>query len=331
MPPSSKNQWPTRPADDPFPASPQLASYVPLPSREQVAAYVSAKLTEAPGVVELSGPSGVGKSLLMRVLAERLRERFAAIHVPIPTLTPDELATWVRQEGGGRDTLVDRRQSEARPRALPKLLLVEDAQELPQESADWIETWCAATNARALLAFTEEIGARRSSARRAFVEPLELREIAPYVESHLQRSGAPREIRQLFAGEGAHTLALRSRGIPRAIHRLADQRLMALAAMNRGAMPPSPFSPPPRRRPDAHPAATTKPLVAPRAARGYFLAGVASALFLGSLTLSVPSPLADGPERPARLTALVEAAPVDLARVVPDEPATPSVVARIPR
>lgn len=329
MSPASRSQHSSPPADDPFPASARLGSYVALPSREQVLAYLSAKLTEAPGVVELCGPAGVGKSLLMRVLAERLGERFVAIHVPIPTLPPDELATWVRREGGGPgpgrpDRILQRLWNRIRTRSLPRLLLVDDAQELPEESVDWITAWCTENGACAVLAFTEEFGTRQSSAQRAFLEPLDLSEVAGYVECHLQRSGAPPEIRRLFEGDAGHSLALGSRGIPRAIHRLADERLLALAALNRGDVPSSAFPPPRQRpRPDAQTPAATRPRTGARGTRGYFMAGVASALFLGSLTLSVPSPLADGPERPPALLPRAEPSLVsfELVSAAPAEPA----------
>lgn len=219
------------PEVDAFPASARLRSYVPLPSQEQVLAYLRAKLVEQPGIVELSGPSGVGKSLLMRVVAERLAERFVRVRAPIPTFPPDQFATWVAGASRGPHAWRPARLWKRwRQRSLPRLLLVEDAQELPEATRAWIESWCAESGGRAVLAFTEELGARQSSARRVFLEPLELSEIAAYVENHLEQIDAPAEIRELFRGERAHSLALGSRGIPRAIHRLADERLLALAA-----------------------------------------------------------------------------------------------------
>ena len=305
MPHASPFHASALPEADPFPASARVSSYVALPSHEQVLAYLLAKLIEQPGIVELSGPPGVGKSILMRVLAERLAARFIAIHVPIPTLRPQELATWIQREGTGRGSrrrplrIVEALWNRFRTASLPRLLLVEDAQELPQGSGDWIDTYCSEHGARAVLAFTEEIGDRPSTARRDFLEPLELPEIEDYVASHLQRSHAPPEVRRLFEGDAAPSLAQRSRGVPRAIHRLADQRLLSLAAFSRGEAPPAVSEP-------AEPEEEAAGAAESRRARGYFVGGVLGALFLASLTLSVPSRLADGPERPPP----VEPAPV---------------------
>lgn len=284
---------PLLPEVDPFPASPCVSSYVAVPSHEQVLAYLEAKLCEAPGVVELCGTGGVGKSLLMRVLAQRLRERFQAVHVPIPTLTAAELGTWVARSAAPARALDPRVWWRRRRRvALPQLLLVEDAQRLSPDARDWFDRFCADHGARAVLAFTEELRARPAEARRTFVEPLGLGEVGEYVARHLQRCGAGPDIRRLFEGQAAQTLALASRGIPRAIHRIADERLLALAALSRI---------PPGVRPKAPPRGSARPGAGEtrRRARGDLMAGVSAALFLGSLMLSVPSPLTDGPPRPA--------------------------------
>ncbi len=309
---------PSIPEVDAFPASARLQSYVPLPSREQVAAYLSAKLLDEPGVVELSGISGVGKSLMMRVVAQRLAHRFVAIRVPIPTLSPDEFATWIDRATHGQGTWRPRDLwQRLRTRGRPRLLLVEDAQELPSETAAWIVQWCQERDGRALLAYTEELGSRSSSSRRAFLEPLELSEIGAYVESHLTRIDAPPEVRRLFQGEAAHSLALRSGGIPRNIHRLADERLLALAALRSDTLA-------------ATAALGDEPRRTDKRARGDLLGGVSGALFLASLTMSVPSPLSDGPElpppsrpRPQNPAELRELALSRAARATP-EPAAPA-------
>lgn len=273
---------PLLPEFDPFPASPRVSSYVAVPSHEQVLAYLEAKLRAEPGVVELSGAGGVGKSLLMRVLAHRFGERFETVHVPIPTLSPSEFATWV-EHSGIPESRLDLRGwwRHWRRRETPRLLLVEDAQHLSEETRAWIEAYCTERDARAVLAYTEELRARPAEARRTFVEPLGIGEVEAYVECHLQQSGASLEVRQLFEGEAAHTLALQSRGIPRAIHRIADERLLALAAL---ARPEESTPPDPELNPPKH-----------RRSRGDFMAGVCGALFLGSLMLSVPSPLSETP------------------------------------
>ena len=306
---------------DPFPASPRVSSYVPLASHEQVLSYLAAKVVEAPGVVELSGSSGVGKSLLMRVLAQRLADRFRAVHVPIPSLSVSELATWVENQENRGAWHPGRMLGRLRAGQLPRVLFVEDAQLLSEEARRWIEGYCDAHDARAVLALTEEVPERSASTRRAFLEPLELSDVDAYLEAHLAASGAAPEVLHLFRGEAGRSLALQSRGVPRAIHRLADERLLALAALRRApadapaAVPERPHTPtsrPPRPPlPTAQRAAARqrRRLRRHRRDRGYFLAGVAVALFMASLTFSVPSPLADGPARPAPLANPAPSAP----------------------
>jgi len=136
---------------DPFSTTPDSAAYVPRAATEHVLAAIAEALREGVGFVVLAGPPGLGRTLLLHVVAERLGDAFRPVHVPVPSLVPDEFFRWLvgacelRDAGlaaapGGSagadparefDLLARRAAAQGRP----LLLLVDDADNLPVTTA----------------------------------------------------------------------------------------------------------------------------------------------------------------------------------------------------
>jgi len=82
-------------ASDPFESTANPARYVPRPATERVLRTIEQALEDQAGPVALTGPTGLGKTMLLHVLAERLAGRFRIVRVPYPALSGPELCRWV--------------------------------------------------------------------------------------------------------------------------------------------------------------------------------------------------------------------------------------------
>ena len=222
-------------ASDPFSAGPDVSAYVPRPEFEQNCLYLASKLQAGPTWVGNAGPAGVGKTLLLRLLLRRLAAQFTPVYVPSGELPPAQVLRWVAAQvaaPGESDVAVARRLARE---GRPLLLAIDEAQLGSAELVAWIEHLCSsASAARAVLAWTELEGGGMPGAlarcpTRVFVEPLQLAEVAGYVEAQLARAGAAPEQRAVLAGPTLGRIALASDGNPRIIQRLADAELAAHA------------------------------------------------------------------------------------------------------
>jgi hypothetical protein len=218
---------------NPFPAAADVRAYIPRPATEEVLAYLEAKVESGPGWFELCGPGGVGKTLLLRLLADRIVPHARPIWVPFPRLDPRDFALWVLDaldrpaEPSARSALVVAAQEQAAA-GRPLTLLIDDGHQLPAETAAWLVTLCGEEAAARVVVTVSEDAPRRASDvdARAFAEPLELADVIPFVDALLARAGAGEALSGLFAGAPMQTLALASGGVPRRIQKLGDARIV---------------------------------------------------------------------------------------------------------
>jgi len=281
---------------DPFPAGARVDAYVARPEIDQAAAYLAARLVEAPLWVGVCGPPGVGKTLLLRLLLRRLAAAFTPLYVPSAALEASDLERWIRAglaagESESCDALAQRLAGEGRP-----LLLAIDEGQLasPELVARWEALCTPACSARAAVAWTQIEGEPTPAplARcptRTFLDPFGLGEVAGYVESQLARAGAGSSERAVLSGQTLERIALASGGNPRAIQRLADAELAAHAWRTRAerahdaeARAGAPSAPRPRSAPAA-PTPGAAAISAPSRRRPLWIAlTVAAALLAGS-------------------------------------------------
>jgi hypothetical protein len=218
---------------NPFPAAADVRAYIPRPATEEVLAYLEAKVESGPGWFELCGPGGVGKTLLLRLLADRVAVHACPVWVPFPRLDPRDFARWVLAaldrpaDPSARSALVVAAQEQAAA-GRPLTLLIDDGHQLPPETAAWLGSLCGEeAGARIVVAVSEDAPRIATDVdARAFAEPLELADVVPYVDALLAQSGAGEALCGLFAGTPMHTLALASGGVPRRIQKLGDARIV---------------------------------------------------------------------------------------------------------
>ncbi len=80
---------------DPFALTADPSSYVPRVASEEALSCVQHALSEGSRIVLLSGPPGIGKTLLLRILEQRLAPRFRTLYLPHGGLSPEDLAHFV--------------------------------------------------------------------------------------------------------------------------------------------------------------------------------------------------------------------------------------------
>jgi hypothetical protein len=131
---------------EPFEQTTRPAAYVPRPETEQLLDHLQ---TWARGgstaSIRLVGAAGMGKSLLLKVLAERTAGQPATVHVPYPNLMPDDFAAWVIEAIGEQRGLDSQEQLVAvvkqRSASGGLLLLIDDAERLPAQTRDALDLW----------------------------------------------------------------------------------------------------------------------------------------------------------------------------------------------
>jgi type II secretory pathway predicted ATPase ExeA len=223
---------------DPFALTASAEDYVPSAAIERALAEALAALAED-RVPVISGPAGLGKTLLLHLLARASAERCRPLYVPYCSLSPEELASlvlglldWGRDEDPELALLDAARRVAESGRRL--LLLVDDAASLPGETAAQLAHWLNASGGALQIAMAGLPGASLRHARDAFGDRAEdvtlasgLRtdEIRSYVDNRLARAGAEPAIRAAFDDAALAELERVSAGNPRRLN-LAAQAIV---------------------------------------------------------------------------------------------------------
>jgi type II secretory pathway predicted ATPase ExeA len=231
---------PARAPLDPFGLTPDTAAYVPRPATERALEELLAAVRSGPEPVALLGPAGVGKTLLLHLLAERAGPAFRSIYLPNPKLDPEELCTWVvRGLGAPADEdpvrLLRAAAAHLREQEQACLLLVDDADALGAVTAAWLGRFAreAGGGLRVALAAADVPGARRALAAIGATQvvrldtPMSIDETREYLAWRLRNAGAPAATQERIGGANVADLYRVAGGNPRRLH-------LAVAALLRG-------------------------------------------------------------------------------------------------
>jgi type II secretory pathway predicted ATPase ExeA len=186
-------------------------------------------------VCVFSGPPGLGKTMVLRVLAERLRGA-RCVHLPYAALALPDLAHWalhlLGEEPGSGDYVEALAQvahrGAADGRAL--VLLLDDASALPLATARALRALVDRSSGALRLVATPIDDGRAGAAVAALGEgalhvrlrsPLSPQEVRAYVRERIARSGAA-GASAMFDAAQIEWLAAESAGLPRVVNMLAS-------------------------------------------------------------------------------------------------------------
>lgn len=233
---------------DPFALTANLAAYVPRAATERALAELEGAIRTGRNPAALTGPPGLGKTLLLHLVAARLGRELHPVYLPYGALPPYELAALALG-------MLDRPHTDDDPAAALRafadelhaegsalLLLVDDASSMPLETARWLGELARASGGavRLVMAAMDSRSAGRTVAavggdvvETRLVEPMSEEESREYVLRRLELAGVAPDVRRRFHRRTLANLHRISAGIPRRLH-------MAATAVVRGAAPSVP-------------------------------------------------------------------------------------------
>jgi type II secretory pathway predicted ATPase ExeA len=222
---------------DPFEVTSDPTAYVPRSVTQELLASIEGALRKGARSIMVTGPPGLGKTLLLRVLERRLRNAYRPIAIAYPALLPDELCRWILTLLGepvtGHPTaaLLDLARRLGRSQR-NLVLLVDDAGSIPAATVLHLaELAYAADRGVRLVLFAVEDG-RVAGLRSALGsdvltlqlnEPMSETETFEYIYARLARARAPTELVERFDPGTVARLHAESGGIARELHRLAGE------------------------------------------------------------------------------------------------------------
>lgn len=222
---------------DPFRATADPAGYLPREATERALERLEDGLRRGRRIQVLSGPPGLGKTLLLHVLARRVEHAFRCLYLPYASLDFADLCAWVLGllgEPSGpfpdREVLASARHSAAAGR--PLLLLVDEASSIPLETAERLQALVREAEGalRLVLVPADEARAGRVLAVLArdveelrLSAPLTLEETERYLRTRLVRSGAPVELQHRFDADIVARLHRAAAGNPRRVLDLSGE------------------------------------------------------------------------------------------------------------
>jgi len=217
-----------------FVATTDPRRYIPRAATEAALVWLERRIVgeQAPATL-VTGAPGMGKSLLLRVFAQRMRQRFRVVGLPAIDADAATLATMVldrlKVDAGDdpeRALLFHAAQLESRGSAL--LLLIDDAHRLSRATAGRLGALAETSGGLRILAATNETSvvlarALGASASVALRTPMDLQETQAFVAAALASSWAAPEIRALFDRTTVARIHRDAEGVPGEVNRLAAE------------------------------------------------------------------------------------------------------------
>jgi type II secretory pathway predicted ATPase ExeA len=212
-----------------------LGAYVPRPESERVAEALQVSLLVGRRIIALTGPRGIGKTMLLHVVARRLQRAFRAVYLPFAALPAPELCALILDVLGlpsGDDPEADLLAATARLEQASRSLVVmiDDASALSLASARRLARVVSEANGslRLILVPEDDFQSGRTLAALGddldevrFGVPMTMDETARYLRLRLEWARAAQDTRQRFDGAAIERLHALSGGLPRLLNELA--------------------------------------------------------------------------------------------------------------
>ncbi|MDX1303789.1 ExeA family protein [Photobacterium sp.] len=241
----------------PFTLTPNTALFHALPPHLEAIQTVLAALEMGEGIIQISGEVGTGKTLVCRMLINRLPERFDLAYLPTPAMDGHELRTALAKELNlSREGELDLTDSTAlterihhelirrKAQGQSVVVLLDEAQALPDDALEVIRLLGNLETEQEKLLHIVLFGQpeldnrlsqhhlrqfRQRITFRADLRSLDLAETISYIEHRLGRVGCDT---RLFTLTQYRALWKSSQGIPRVINQLCHKALIATYSSN---------------------------------------------------------------------------------------------------
>jgi type II secretory pathway predicted ATPase ExeA len=243
----------------PFPAAPLAAAYHASLSHQQARRQLHRCVQRSEGAGVVIAAAGLGKSLLLHVLADEFRDRFHVSHLAGAAICTRkallqnilfELGLPYRglQEGELRLSLIDHLQpSRQCPHGM--LLLIDEAHTLPLRLLEELRLLTnlgreGSPRVRLVLAGSRSLEERLANpkldsfqqriAARTYLQPWSSQETADYVRQEVTRCGG--RAFGIFTADALKAVHVAAAGIPRLVNQICDHALTLAAANNESAI-----------------------------------------------------------------------------------------------
>jgi type II secretory pathway predicted ATPase ExeA len=234
---------------EPFGFTANPATYIPREATERALSQLLDASRGPEWITALTGPPGIGKSLLLHLLATRLEDELHPVFLSYGALTPEDLCAYALDRLGSPRTDDPVGVLKAYARHLKEqdsalLLLVDDTGAVPGATLRWLSDLLRSSGSsmRGVFAVTDDVnsGATIASLGTAvavvrLAEPMTRQETGDYVEAHLAVGRVSGAVRALFDDATITRLHELSGGVPRRLHTAAQAVLR-----REPATPPSP-------------------------------------------------------------------------------------------
>jgi type II secretory pathway predicted ATPase ExeA len=234
---------------EPFGFTANPAAYIPREATERALSQLLEAARGPERVAALTGPPGLGKSLLLHLLAERLEEEVHPVFLPYGALTPDDLCAYALDRLGSPRTddpvgVLKAYARHLKEQSSALLLLIDDTGAVPLFTLRWLSDLLRSSDGsmRGVFAVTDDVnsGAVVAALGSAvavvrLANPMTPEETASYVEAHLAVGRVSGAVRALFDDDTVTRLHELSGGVPRRLHTAAQAVLR-----REPEVPPSP-------------------------------------------------------------------------------------------
>ncbi len=234
----------------PFRITPDTSQFYPGALRGSILEALEYAVQQGEGIIKVSGEVGSGKTMLCRMLEERLSGKMEVVYLGNPSLSPVDVLRAIAMEmklqvpeGAGHLQLIQLLQAALLQRhalGVPVVVFIEEAQGMSLETLEEIRLLSNLETTRhkllQMVLFGQpeldqnlalpEIRQLKERITQNFYLPLfDRREVASYLRFRMERSGYKGP--EVFSGRAVRTIARASKGIARRVSILADKALLA--------------------------------------------------------------------------------------------------------
>lgn len=233
----------------PFKISPDLEFFYKQASREEIAHALVYSIERGDGIIKVVGEVGVGKTTLLRMIAEQLSPHYQKIYVNSPNMTPvdflrficDELSLQVRADANKSELLKQLNQYLIQEHAQGRkvVMLIDESQSMTLDTLEEIRLLGNLETAQdkllQLVLFGQpELDVTLADVRikplkdriacNVYIPPLDPHEVMRYLNYRMRIAGYLNQ--DLFDLKLSKKIQKFTKGLPRSINLVADKLLM---------------------------------------------------------------------------------------------------------